>query len=329
MFTKDFDYNLPAELIANKPVSPRDRSRLMLLDRAGGSISHYHFCDLPNLLRPSDILVFNESKVIPARILFGKYEILLLRELQFNVWEAMVKPGKAFKTGSEFSINSSLGADVLCVKDSGIRILEFHGKLDLDKIGVPPFPPYIKNSPAKMADYQTIYAREKGSVAAPTAGLHFTENIFDALRGKSIGAEFLTLHVGLGTFQPVKTEKIEDHKMHSELFSLSSRVAERLNEAKARGQRIIAVGTTSVRVLESCVWNGKLRPKTGETDIFIYPGYKFKFVDGMITNFHLPKSTLMMLVSAFAGKKFVFRAYDEAVREKYRFYSFGDAMLIL
>lgn len=329
MFTKDFDYNLPAELIANAPVSPRDKSRLMFLDRASGSISHYHFCDLPNLLLPSDILVFNESKVIPARILFGKYEILLLRELQSNVWEAMVKPGKVFKTGSEFSINPSLKAVVRSVNDSGTRVLEFYGELDLDKIGTPPFPPYIKNSPAKMADYQTIYAREKGSVAAPTAGLHFTENIFDAFHNKGVRTEFLTLHVGLGTFQPVKVEKIEDHKMHSEFFSLSEGVAECLNEAKARGQRIIAVGTTSVRVLESCTADGKLFPKTGETDIFIYPGYKFKFVDGMITNFHLPKSTLIMLVSAFAGKELVFGAYNEAVREKYRFYSFGDAMLIL
>lgn len=330
MFTKEFDYNLPKELIANIPCSPRDHSRLLYLRRDSGEISHKHFYDLPKLLRKGDVLVLNKSKVIPARILFGKYELLLLRQRNGGIWESIVRPGKAFKVGSKLQIGNDLAVSVLEVLPCGTRVLQFDGVLDLNKIGSAPFPPYIKGSKASLSDYQTVYAKDEGSVAAPTAGLHFTNDLLDFLKDvRGVQIEYLTLHVGLGTFRPVKTEKIEDHEMHSEFFSLSPGVASRLNSAKAEGRRIIATGTTSVRVLESCVENGKVVPKTCETDIFIYPGYKFKFVDGMITNFHLPESTLLMLVSAFAGKDLIFRAYNEAILKKYRFYSFGDAMLIL
>ena len=329
MFTKDFDYKLPEDLIANAPVSPRDASRLMVLDRDSKEIKHHNFFDLSEFLRSDDVLVFNESKVIPARILFEKNEILLLRDLGSNVWEAMVRPGRVFKEGSSLDIKPGLSVFVQEVNEDGTRILKFEGDLNLEEVGVAPFPPYIKDSPAKLEDYQTIYAKTKGSVAAPTAGLHFTDNVFEKLDEKGVQTEFLTLHVGMGTFQPVKADNIKDHKMHSEWFSLNKEVTSRLNLAKEKGGRIFAVGTTSVRVLESCTENGRLVPQSGDTDIFIYPGYEFKFVDGMVTNFHLPKSTLMMLVSAFADKDFIFGAYEEAVKEKYRFYSFGDSMLIL
>lgn len=330
MLTKEFDYNLPKELIANIPCSPRDHGRLFYLHRDSGEISHKHFYDLPKLLRKGDVLVLNKSKVIPARISFGKYELLLLKQREKGVWESMVRPGKAFKVGSKLQISNDLAVSVLEVLPCGTRVLQFDGVLDLNKIGSAPFPPYIKGSKASLSDYQTVYAKDEGSVAAPTAGLHFTNDLLNFLKDVSgVQIEYVTLHIGLGTFRPVKTEKIEDHKMHSEFFSLSPSVASRLNAAKSEGRRIIATGTTSVRVLESYVENGKVVPKTCETDIFIYPGYKFKFVDGMITNFHLPESTLLMLVSAFAGKDLIFRAYSEAISRKYRFYSFGDAMLIL
>jgi len=328
MLTKDFDYHLPKELIANMPVSPRDSSRLMCVNKGSMLITHHHFYDLPDLLHRNDVLVLNKSKVIPARIRFGNKEILLLRKLDENVWNAMVKPGRFFREHETFAINDSLLVNIQSVLDDGTRIIKFTGNFDLSKIGEPPFPPYIKNTRATIGNYQTIYADEDGSVAAPTAGLHFTNDLFDRLKKKGISMEFVTLHVGLGTFQPVKTEVLIDHKMHSEWFSLSKSTADRLNAAKKDGKRIIAVGTTSVRVLESCVENDILLPQSGETDIFIYPGYEFKYVDGIITNFHLPKSTLLMLVSAFAGKDLIMRAYTEAVNEKYRFYSFGDAMFL-
>lgn len=322
MLVSDFDYNLPLELIANEPVSPRDHSKLMILH--GNSLEHRHFYDLPSYLNKGDVLVLNESKVIPARIRFNGREILLLKELDDGVWEAMVRPGCVFKKGVRVEINAQLSCKVL--EEGFTRILEFDGDLNLDKLGEAPFPPYIKNSKATFDQYQTVYAKNAGSVAAPTAGLHFTEELINKLRLNGVGVEFLTLHVGLSTFQPVKVDSVEDHEMHSEWYSLSEGVAERLNESRGR---IVAVGTTSVRVLESCFRDGRLRASTGETSIFIYPGYDFKVIDGIITNFHLPKSTLLMLVSALVGREYIMEAYKEAIKEKYRFYSFGDAMFIL
>ncbi len=377
MKLSDFDYVLPPEYIAQRPVNPRDHSRLMVLGREKRTVEHYRFYDLIDLLRSDDVLVANKSRVIPARLYgradpssheaskdtgAGRIEILLLKRLDEQRWEAMGKPGKRLRVGAKIRFQrerDERGERSDCfratVKERTGRtfVLRFNRKgralsEAIHEYGVMPTPPYIEEDLRKPDSYQTVYADKEGSVAAPTAGLHFTPELMKKLKDKRIKFEFVDLHVGLGTFLPVKTDKVEEHEMHSEYFELSKEVARRLNKYKKEGRRIVAVGTTSVRVLESCVGSGagraesfdrlrtsgaegagRLKASSGETDIFIYPGYEFKFVDAMITNFHLPKSTLLMLISAFADREFVLKAYEEAVREKYRFYSFGDAMLIV
>jgi len=332
----DFDYHLPKEFIAQKPLPIRDQSKLMVLGRETESISHHQFFELPEVLDKDSVLVFNESRVIPARLQFelgnGKAEILLIKPIHEGIWECMVRPGPKFIPDTEIEVDEELRLSVKDITAHGLRTIEF--KCDnFDKYlkahGQTPLPPYIKEKLDDPERYQTIYAKTEGSVAAPTAGFHFTDEVFKGLNEKGIQTEFVTLHVGLGTFQPVKTEEIEDHKMHSEWFELPDDVAKRLNEAKKTGKKIIAVGTTAIRVLESCSDdNGQLKSQINETDIFIYPGYKWKFVDQMITNFHVPKSTLLMLVSSFASREFILKAYEEAKEEKYRFFSFGDSMYI-
>ncbi len=339
MQTADFDYELPPELIASDPLPQRDAARLMHIDRRTSEIDGWHFYDLPQLLKKGDVLVFNQSKVIPARIIFyvgeKEVEIFLLKKVSSVSWQVLVRPGKFFKEAALVAIDDRVTVEVEQVCDDGTRIVKFDydgtpEQLDqhLESIGDTPLPPYIKNSKASFDDYQTVYAKEKGSVAAPTAGLHFNDKLLSELKDIGVGIEFVTLHVGMGTFAPVKTEDLQSHKMHSEWYELSDGVAERLNQAKKDGRRVIAVGTTSVRVLESCWSGGELKAGAGETDIFIFPGYKWKVVDGLITNFHLPKSTLLMLVSSFAGIDLMKAAYDRAIAEKYRFYSFGDGMFI-
>lgn len=332
----DFDYHLPKEFIAQKPLNNRDQSKLMVLDRHERTWSHHQFFELPQLLDKNSILVFNESRVIPARLKFplgnGKAEILLIKPVSDAVWECMVRPGPKFQPGTEIVIDEALKASVKNITPHGLRTIEFEGE-DFDAYlknhGQTPLPPYIKEDIDDPEKYQTIYAKTEGSVAAPTAGFHFTEKVFHDLKSKGIETAFVTLHVGLGTFQPVKTDDIKKHQMHSEWFELSEEVAEKLNQAKEEGRKIVAVGTTSVRVLESCADDdGKLTAKAGETDIFIFPGYHWKFVDELITNFHVPKSTLLMLVSAFADRELILEAYEEAKKQNYRFFSFGDSMYI-
>ena len=336
MKLSDFDYELPREFIAQSPLKERDQSKLMVVDRHERAWSHHQFFELPEHLEPGSVLVFNESKVIPARISFdlgnGKAEILLIKPVGQNTWECMVRPGSKFEPDAEIQVDEKLACKVLNITSHGLRTIEFSTE-DLNAYlkdrGQTPLPPYIKEKIDDADRYQTIYAKHEGSVAAPTAGFHFTEEVFENLRSRGIETRFLTLHVGLGTFQPVKTEEVEEHKMHSEYFELDEKTARSLNQAKEEGRKIIAVGTTSVRVLESCTSeNGELEAKTGETDIFIYPGYQWKFVDELITNFHVPKSTLLMLVSAFADRELILEAYEEAKQQNYRFFSFGDAMYI-
>jgi len=353
MKLSDFDYNLPKEFIAQTPLDVRDQSKLMVLNRINQTIEHRRFFELSELLDPDSVLVFNESKVIPARLKFkmgeGKAEVLLIKQIHDDVWECMVRPGPKFQAKTDGQIDPDCSFHVKDITSDGLRIIHF--KCDdfnkfLKKHGQTPTPPYIKEYTGDPERYQTIYAKSEGSVAAPTAGFHFTDKVFKGLKVKGIQTEFITLHVGLGTFQPVKIDDITEHKMHSEWFSLPKDVAQRLNKAKSNGKKIVAVGTTSVRVLESCSnSDGRLKPQSGETDIFIYPGYKWKFVDQMITNFHVPKSTLLMLVSSFAsvrhselgsesepttdGRDFVLKAYEIAKKEGYRFFSFGDSMLII
>ncbi|MBN1258239.1 tRNA preQ1(34) S-adenosylmethionine ribosyltransferase-isomerase QueA [Candidatus Peregrinibacteria bacterium] len=336
MKLSDFDYHLPREFIAQRPLVVRDESRLMVLNRSGYSIAHRRFFELPELLNPDSILVFNESRVIPARLVFklgnGKGEILLIKPAGGESWECLVRPGEKLQAKATVQVDPELTFHIKRVLENGVRVIQFdcaNFNAYLKRHGHTPTPPYIKEEVKDPQRYQTIYAKTEGSVAAPTAGFHFTEDVFAGLKAKGISTEFITLHVGLGTFQPVKAENIEEHKMHSEWFSLSPDVAARLNRAKQEGKKIVAVGTTSVRVLESCAGaKGILHPKSGETGIFIYPGYKWNFVDEIITNFHVPKSTLIMLVSAFAGREFVLEAYETAKRENYRFFSFGDSMWI-
>lgn len=339
MKTSEFDFNLPVSLIAQEPADPRDCCNLMILERGIGRITHSRFFDILSWLKKGDVLIFNDSRVIPARINFvanGKnMEILLIREISDNLWTAIGKPGKLLKPENIFRINGKITFKILEKQADGEMTIRFFTdgrglKHELVNIGKAPFPPYIKETHANISDYQTVYAKNDGSIAAPTAGLHFTNELLERLQMMGVQQEFVTLHVGLGTFLPVKTEELESHKMHSELYYLDKETAGRLNDAKAKGRRIIAVGTTSVRVLESSyIENYGFKEGYGDTDIFIYPGYKWKAVDGIVTNFHLPKSTLIMLVSAFAGKKLTFSAYNEAIDHHYRFYSFGDAMLIL
>ena len=336
MKLSDFDYELPKELIAQSPLTERDQSKLMVLDRHSRSWKHHQFFELPDLITPESVLVFNQSKVIPARLRFplgnGKAEILLIKPITKSRWECMVRPGAKFQPDTEVEIDEELKAKVIDITPHGLRTIEFETEdfnAYLKIHGQTPLPPYIKEKVDNPDKYQTIYAKKEGSVAAPTAGFHFTEKVFDELKMKGIETHFITLHVGLGTFQPVKTEEIEEHQMHSEWFELNPDTAEKLNEAKSAGRKIIAVGTTSVRVLESCTdEKGRLKAQTGETDIFIMPGYRWKFVDELITNFHVPKSTLLMLVSAFADHELILEAYEEAKKQNYRFFSFGDSMYI-
>ena len=344
LVTHDFYYDLPEELIAQFPSQERDLCRLMVLDRVTGAVSHRVFRDIIDYLHPEDMLVVNSSKVIPARLIGttdktgSPMELLLLRALESGEWETLVRPGKRAKVGASFSFGDILHATVTSIVDGGNRTVRFEYDKEkyssiyevLDIVGNMPLPPYITKKLENKSDYQTVYAREEGSAAAPTAGLHFTEELLERIKAKGVGYGEVTLHVGLGTFRPVKVESIEEHLMHGEYFHIDDEVAREINERRARGGRIIAVGTTSARVLESVSTpDGIVHPISGETSIFIYPGYSFKAVDALITNFHLPESTLIMLVSALAGKNNVMSAYNTAVEERYRFFSFGDAMLIV
>ena len=342
MKTSDFFYDLPQELIAQTPVEPRDHSRLLIYNRKTKLIEHKHFYDICDYLTDNDVLVINNTRVIPARV-FGtkketgaKVEILLLKRLELNKYECLIKPAKKFKVGTEIIISNNLTAKIVGdLPEIGGRIVEFKllsGTLEaeLDKIGEMPLPPYIHEKLTNKDRYQTVYAKTSGSSAAPTAGLHFTPELLEKIKAKGVSVLEVRLNVGLGTFRPVNVENIENHHMHSEEIEITPETAQKLNEAKKAGKRIIAVGTTSVRTLESAANdNGEIIPIKKETNIFIYPGVKFKFVDAIITNFHLPESTLIMLISAFAGREETLRVYQTAVKEKYRFFSFGDAMLIV
>ncbi|TDT68048.1 S-adenosylmethionine--tRNA ribosyltransferase-isomerase [Hypnocyclicus thermotrophus] len=340
MNIKDFDYHLPEELIAQKPINPRDNSKLMIVDKRNKLIEHKIFKDIIDYLNPGDVLVRNSTKVIPARLIGkketgGVLELFLLKRIDLNKWEVLLKPAKKLKLGQKLYIGklNELVATLLEIKEDGNRIVEFkyNGIFEeiLDKLGEMPLPPYIKEKLEEQDRYQTVYAQKGESVAAPTAGLHFTEELLKKIEDKGIEVVDIYLEVGLGTFRPVQTDNILEHKMHSEFFEIPEKSANIINKAKSEGRRIIAVGTTSVRTLESSVdENGKIISQKNNTEIFIYPGYKFKIVDALITNFHLPKSTLLMLVSAFSNKDFMMRTYKNAVENKYRFFSFGDAMFI-
>lgn len=339
MKTSDFMYDLPESSIAQFPVEPRDTSRLMVLSKADETIEHKHFYDIINYLNPGDVLVVNDTRVIPARLLGervpsgGACEIFLLKQLAPKKWETLVRPGKKLRPGAQVSFGGGkLIATIAETTEAGGRIVDFEcdGPFEaaLDALGEMPLPPYIHEKLTDKERYQTVYARAEGSAAAPTAGLHFTPELMDKIRAKGVEIVPVLLHVGLGTFRPVKAEDIKDHEMHSEYFEVTEEAAAKVNAAKARGNRVIAVGTTSVRTLESAAEDGKLLAKKGNTNIFIFPGYKYQLVDALITNFHLPGSTLIMLVSALYGREKTLSAYDTAVKEGYRFYSFGDAMLI-
>ena len=339
MNTHDFYYDLPPELIAQHPAGRRDHSRLMLLDRTTGRIGHAHFYDLPKYLRPEDCLILNDTRVLPARIYGTRrdtgavVEFLLLSRLENGDWEALAGPGKKAKPGHVFDFGNVMACEVAAVRDDGNRILHFlHDGVFLERleqVGKMPLPHYITEELKDNERYQTVYAKTPGSAAAPTAGLHFTPQLLKQIEATGVGIGYVTLHVGLGTFRPVKTEKIEDHKMHSEWYSIPQKTAGLILRTKEQGGRVICVGTTSCRTVESAASTGGIRACEGTTDIFIYPGYSFKCLDGLITNFHLPESTLIMLVSALAGYEHTMAAYREAVRERYRFFSFGDAMAIL
>lgn len=340
MNTKDFYYDLPQELIAQTPLTDRTASKLLVLDRKTKSLEHRHFFDIVEYLKPGDCLVMNNTRVIPARLYGvkegtgGKIEFLLLKRVELDVWEVILKPGRRAKKGTKFIFGDGiLTAEIIDTKEDGGRLVKFFydGVWEeiLDKLGEMPLPPYIKEKLSDKERYQTVYSKIEGSAAAPTAGLHFTPELLEKIKQKGVKLAFVTLHVGLGTFRPVSVENVEDHIMHSEYYEISRETAEIINKARESGGRIIAVGTTSVRTLETCTdSNGKICEASGETKIFIYPGYKFKAVDALITNFHLPESTLLMLVSAFADKATVMEAYKTAVNEHYRFFSFGDAMFI-
>ena len=340
MKLEEFNYYLPEELIAQTPIKQRDASRLMVLDKKNGEICHKHFYDIIDYLNKGDTLVLNDTKVLPARLIGEKVstkaviEVLLLKNKEGDTWECLVKPARRIHVGDVVSFGDGL-LKLTCteVKDEGIRVFEasYEGIFYelLDKLGTMPLPPYIHEKLEDKDRYQTVYAKEVGSAAAPTAGLHFTEELLERIKEKGINIVYLTLHVGLGTFRPVKVEDVTKHKMHSEFYSLSEEVANILNKSRENGKRIIAVGTTSTRTLETVYEKfGEFREDSGFTDIFIYPGKEVKSIDGLITNFHLPKSTLIMLVSAIAGKDNILNAYNIAVKEKYRFFSFGDAMFI-
>ena len=340
MNVKDFDYDLPEELIAQDPLEDRSSSRLMVLDRKTGEVEHKIFRDILDYLNPGDCLVLNNTKVIPAR-LYGakegtnaKIEILLLKRKENDIWETLVKPGKKAKIGTRIIFGEGLlVGEIIDVVEEGNRLIQFHyeGIFEeiLDQLGQMPLPPYITHQLQDKNRYQTVYAKYDGSAAAPTAGLHFTKELLEAVKAKGVDIAEVTLHVGLGTFRPVKVDNVLDHHMHSEFYMVSQEAADIINATKDRGGRVISVGTTSTRTLESAAdENGRLHETSGWTEIFIYPGYEFKAIDALITNFHLPQSTLVMLVSALAGREHVLAAYETAVKERYRFFSFGDAMFI-
>ncbi len=340
MKVTDFDFYLPEELIAQCPLEKRDEARLMLLDKETGEIEHKVFKDIIDYLGEGDCLVLNDTRVLPARLIGakentgGKIEFLLLKRIDKDKWETLVKPGRKAQIGTRFVFgDGELKAEVVDIGEDGNRIVnfEYEGIFEevLDRLGQMPLPPYIKEKLEDKEMYQTVYSKEQGSAAAPTAGLHFTEELLKSIEEKGVNIAFLTLHVGLGTFRPVKVENIQEHNMHSEYYTMSKETADIINKTKANGKTVIAVGTTSCRTLETIGdSNGEVREQSGWTDIFIYPGYKYKVVDKIITNFHLPQSTLIMLVSALAGREHIMNAYDRAVKEKYRFFSFGDAMFI-
>ena len=342
MRTGDFDYELPPELVAQTPAEPRDSSRLMVVDRASGSIEHRSFRDLPGFLREGDVAVFNDSRVFPARLYGrsasgGRVELLLLRRMEPGVWRALVRPGRRLRTGATFVVASGgneVAGEVLDVHEDGSRTVRLADDGRLDEIGVVPLPPYIREPLADSERYQTVYSRVAGSVAAPTAGLHFTPALLDQLGDRGVELVFVTLHVGWDSFRPVSVEDVADHRMHAEQWELDSGAAAAISAAKRDGRRVVCVGTTAVRLLEqaaavSATDGNAVAPGGGWASLFIYPGYEFRVIDALVTNFHLPRSTLLMLTSAFAGRELVLRAYSEAVRERYRFYSFGDAMLIV
>ncbi len=338
MLTESFDYVLPEQLIAHEPLAPRDACRLMVMDRERNTIQHERFSHLASILKPGDVLVFNNSKVLPARLMLehkGRMvEVFLTKRLNSTDWLALVRPGRIFVRGLSLNVTDQLGLEILDIAEDGQRTVRFSDGGDLledvlRKVGQAPYPPYIKNTKASFDDYQTVYAEDEGSVAAPTAGLHFTKRLLSMLKGVGVQQEFVTLHVGLGTFLPIKSKKIEEHFMHYETYSIDHSTAKRLSEAKKDGRRIIAVGTTAVRVLEDS-FNSQYGFRSGrrDTNMYIYPGYEWKAVDALITNFHLPKSSLLLLTCSFGGTDFVLRAYKEAIKRQYRFYSFGDAMFI-
>ena len=341
MKTSDFFYELPEELIAQDPLEDRTASRLLVLDRKTDKLEHKIFSDVINYLNPGDCLVINNTRVIPARLIGekegtgGKVEILLLKRRENDIWESLVKPGKKLRPGARVIFGDGrLKAEILEIAEEGNRLVKFYyeGIFEeiLDSLGEMPLPPYITHKLEDKEMYQTVYAKFDGSAAAPTAGLHFTNELLEKIRQKGIRIAGITLHVGLGTFRPVKVEDVNNHHMHTEWYEVNKEAADIINETKKNGGRVICVGTTSCRTIESVAdENGLMSAKTGETDIFIYPGYKFKVMDGLITNFHLPESTLVMLVSAFAGKERVLSAYETAVKERYRFFSFGDAMILV
>ena len=340
MRTKDFDYELPPELIAQTPAAKRDESRLMCLNRNTGAYSHHRFYELPDFLHPGDCLILNDSRVLPARLLGrrlpggGACEVLLLIDRGGDTWECIVRPGKHLRTGARMSFGEgTLTAEVTEVLPDGNRLVHFNYQgiflETLERLGKMPLPPYIKEELQDKERYQTVYSRVNGSAAAPTAGLHFTRELLDRIEQGGVSVGYVTLHVGLGTFRPVKEDNLEQHEMHSEFCSVPEKTAALINRTKAAGGRVVCVGTTSCRTLESRASDdGTIEAGEGWTDIFIYPGYRFKLMDALVTNFHLPQSTLLMLISAFAGRDHVLRAYAEAVRERYRFFSFGDAMFI-
>jgi S-adenosylmethionine:tRNA ribosyltransferase-isomerase len=339
MHLSDFDYDLPADLIAQTPIRPRDHSRLLVLCRDSGAIAHRRFLDLPEYLHTGDIAVFNDTRVFPARLRGRReptgaaVEALLLREQAPGVWDALVKPGRRVRIGDELSFSGELRARVVARTPGGGRRLAFPSQMDIDealaRVGETPLPPYIHRAPDHPDDYQTIYARRRGSSAAPTAGLHFTPRVMRELEARGVRAAWLTLHIGLATFRPIREEEVERHEMHAEWCHIPAETVEAIEAARARGGRCFAVGTTTARALETAARRGNLEPFDGETNIFITPGYRFRAVDALLTNFHMPRSTLLLLVCAFAGRERVLAAYDEAVRERYRFLSFGDAMLIV
>ena len=336
-----FEYSLPPELIAQTPLEPRDHSRLMVLDRSREAIEHRNFYDLPLLLEPGDLLVFNDSRVIPARLIGriagngGEAELLLLRREKSGLWQCLARPGRRLRPGTRLLFQAGLEARIVESMESGLRLVEFNDESLIEKVGQAPLPPYIHETLQDPERYQTVYARRLGSAAAPTAGLHFTERLMQELQARGVQTAFLTLHVGLDTFRPVDEEDPRKHKLHTEYWEVSPQAAESINSARQEGHRVVAVGTTSVRVLEQTALlmaeqgRDAILPGSDWADLFILPGHRFRAVDAMVTNFHLPRSTLLMLVSAFAGRERVLAAYREAIERRYRFYSFGDAMLIV